>query len=126
VSDHALIAIANEWDEATQVNSQQVWVSSDGHTWKLVASPSSMLGNDVMTDGRRGLVVVEPGPGTDGPPTVASVGDDLTVKTLSQTGDVPIYSAAVSPSWLTALGPTGVVILSSDGLNLWLGVPGAS
>jgi len=126
VSDHALIAIANEWDEATQVNSQQVWVSSDGHTWKLVASPSSMLGNDVMTDGRRGLVIVEPGPGTDGPPTVASVGDDLTVKTLSQTGDVPIYSAAVSPSWLTALGPTGVVILSSDGLNLWLGVPGAS
>jgi hypothetical protein len=126
VSDHALMAVANEWDETTQVNSQQVWVSSDGHTWKLVASPSSMLGDGIMTDGQRGLVVVEPGPGSDGPPTVATVGDDLTVKTLSQTGDVPIYSAAVSPVWLTALGPTGVVILSSDGLDLWLGVPTAS
>ncbi|MGA3058511.1 MAG: hypothetical protein ABSE70_10835 [Candidatus Limnocylindrales bacterium] len=79
---------------------------------------------------------VEPGPRLDneqpqrsdprGGPTVAIVGDDLTVKTLSQTGDVPIYSAAVCPNWLTALGPTGVVILSSDGLDLWLGVPAAS
>lgn len=59
-------------------------------------------------------------------PTVATVGDDLTVKTLSQSGDVPIYSAALSPMWLAALGPTGVVILSSDGLDLWLGVPAAS
>jgi hypothetical protein len=126
VSDHALMAVANEWDEATQVSSQQVWVSNDGRTWKLVASPSSLLGDGIMTDGRRGLVVVEPGPGTEGPPTVATVGDDLTVKTLSQTGDVPIYSAAVSPRWLAALGPTGVVILGSDGLDLWLGVPTAS
>jgi len=126
VSDHALMAVANEWDEATQVGSQQVWVSSDGHTWKLVASPSSLLGDGIMTDGQRGLVVAEPGPGTDGPPTVATVGDDLAVKTLSQTGDVPIYSAASSPNWLTALGPTGVVILSSDGLDLWVGVPAAS
>jgi hypothetical protein len=126
VSDHALIAVADEWTEATQVSSQQVWVSNDGRTWKLVASPSSMLGDGVMTDGQRGLMVVEPGAGADSPPTVATVGDDLTVKTLNQTGDVPIYSAAVSPIWLAALGPTGVVILSADGLDLWLGVPAAS
>jgi hypothetical protein len=126
VSDHALMAIADEWNEATQVSSRQVWVSNDGRAWKLAASPSGLLGNDIMTDGQRGLVVVEPGPGAEGPPTVATVGDDLTVKTLSQTGNVPIYSAAVSPNWLTALGPTGVVILSSDGLDLWLGVPAAS
>jgi hypothetical protein len=129
VSDHALMAIANEWVEATQVSSQQVWVSSDGRTWKLVKSPSSMLGDGILTDGQRGLLVLEPPylnpPGTDGPPTIATVGDDLTVTTLSQTGDVPMYSAS-SASWLAALGPTGVVILSSDGLDLWLGVPTAS
>jgi hypothetical protein len=126
VSDNALMAVANEWDEATQVNSQQVWVSSDGNAWKLVASPSSMLGDGIMTDGRRGLVVAEPGPGSDGPPTVATVADDLSVKTLSQTGDVAVYSAALAPVWLATLGPTGVVILSLDGLDLWLGVPAAS
>jgi len=124
VSDHALMAVANEWDEATRVNSQQVWVSNDGRTWKLVAS--NFLGDGIMTDGQRGLVLIEPGAGTDAPPTVATIGDDLTVKTLSQTGDVPIYSAALTPRWLTALGPTGVVILSSEGLDLWLGVPTAS
>ena len=122
VSDHALVAVAS----ATQVPSRQVWVSHDGRQWKPVASPSGLLGDGIMTDGRRGLLVVEPGPGADSPPTVATVGDDLTVKTLSQTGDVPIYSAAVSPIWLAALGPTGVVILSADGLDLWLGVPAAS
>ena len=125
VSDHALMAVANEWDEATQVSSQQVWVSSDGHTWKRAASPSSMLGDGIMTDGQRGLIVAEPVTGADGPPTVATVGDDLAVRTLSQTGEVPIYSAA-APNWSTAIGPTGVVILSSDGLDLWLGVPAAS
>ncbi|MFI5259538.1 MAG: hypothetical protein ACHQ01_08025 [Candidatus Limnocylindrales bacterium] len=126
VSDHALMALASEWNEATQVSSQQVWVSIDGRAWKPVASPSSLLGAGIMTDGQRGLLVVEPGPGPDGPPTVATVADDLTVKTLSQTGDVPIYSLAVSPVWLPALGPTGVVMLSSDGLDLWLGVPATS
>lgn len=125
VSDHSLMAVANEWDEATQVNSQQVWVSNDGRAWRLVASPSSMLGDGIMTDGRHGLVVAEPGPGTDGPLTFATVGDDLSVKTLSETGEIPIYSTS-SPSWLAALGPTGVVILSSDGLDLRLGVPAAS
>ena len=118
VSDHALVAVASP--------SRQVWVSYDGRQWKPVASPSGLLGDGIMTDGRRGLLVVEPGPAADSPPTVATVGDDLTVKTLSQTGDVPIYSAAVSPIWLAALGPTGVVILSADGLDLWLGVPAAS
>jgi hypothetical protein len=126
ISDHSLMAIATEWNDATQVSSQLVWVTADGRTWKLVESPSSMLGPDILTNGQCGVVVVEPGPGADSPPTVATVGDDLTVKTLSQTGDVPIYSAAVSPIWLAALGPTGVVVLSSDGLDLWLGVPTAS
>jgi hypothetical protein len=34
--------------------------------------------------------------------------------------------AAELDTWISTVGPTGVVILSVDGLNLWLGVPTAS
>ena len=56
----------------------------------------------------------------------ASVGDDLTVTTLSQSGDGPVASATTLVGWMSAFGPTGVVALSVDGLNLWLRVPTAS
>ena len=121
ISDHALMAIASEWNAKTQLSSQLVWVTIDGQTWRLVKSPSRLLGDGVLTNGQRGLVVLMPSDG-EGPPTIATVGDDLTVTTLTQTGDGPIDSAS-SPGWVSAFSPTGVVILSSDGLNLWLGVP---
>jgi hypothetical protein len=121
ISDHALVAIAQDFAE-------QVWVSNDGRTWRLVKSPPSVLrSNRVLTNGQRGLAVLDAANYGDGL-TVATVGDDLTVTTLTQTGDVPIYSAASSPALPAAFafGPTGVVALSEDGLNLWLGVPIAS
>jgi hypothetical protein len=124
ISDHALMAIATEWDATAQLSTQLVWATADGRTWKLVASPSSLLGGGVITNGQRGLVVAAPSDNS-GPPIVAPVGDDLTVTTLSQTGDGPVASDQ-STGWVAALGPTGVVILSSDGLDLWLGVPTAS
>ncbi|MGA2512906.1 MAG: hypothetical protein ABSG37_04745 [Candidatus Limnocylindrales bacterium] len=120
VSDHALMALASRWDDASQTNLQQIWVTSDGQAWNLVKSPSSMLSANILTNGQRGLLVLAPP--DDGPPTIATVGDDLTVTTLSQAGDGPVASAT-SPGWTSALGPTGVVVLSRDGLNLWLGVP---
>jgi hypothetical protein len=124
ISDHSLMAVAMEWNLATQLSSQLVWVTADGRTWKLVESPSSMLGLGILTNGQRGLVVGLPSD-SEGPPTVATVGDDLTVTTLSQTGDGPIASTS-SPQCVWALGPTGVVILNADGSDLWLGVPTAS
>jgi hypothetical protein len=124
ISDHALMAIATEWNQTTPVSSKQVWFTTDGRSWDLVASPSSLLSASVLTNGQRGLVVLNP-PDNDGPPTIATVGNDLTVTTLSQTGDGPVASAS-SIAWTPAFGPTGVVILDSDGSNLWLGVPTTS
>jgi hypothetical protein len=121
VSDHALMAIATGWDATGSVNSQQIWVTGDGKSWQLVKSPSSLLSAFILSDGQRGLMAVNAAPG-HGPPTLAAVGDDLTVTTLSQSGDGPVDSDTSSP-WIAALGPTGIVILSMDGLNLWLGVP---
>lgn len=125
ISDHALMAIATEWNATTQLSSQLVWVTSDGQSWQLVKSPSSLLSAGVLSNGQRGLLVIAP-PDNNGPPTVATVSTNLTVTTLSQSGDSPIASAS-SVGWVpAAVGPTGVVILSSDGLSLWLGVPTAS
>jgi hypothetical protein len=124
ISDHALMAIVTEWSQTTQLSSQQVWFTADGQTWNLVKSPSNLLSSSVLTNGQRGLVVLTP-TDNDGPPTIATVGDDLTIATLSQTGDGPVASAS-SVGWMSAFGPTGVVVLSSDGLNLWLGVPTVS
>lgn len=137
ISDHCVMAIATEWGAPPKQEplgaarmliatpAQLVWVSTDGQSWQLVKSPSSLLGGRVVSNGQRGLVVAEP-PNNEGPPTVATVGDDLTVITLTQAGDGPVASAS-STLWMpAALGPTGVVMLSSDGLNLWLGVPTAS
>jgi hypothetical protein len=124
ISDHALMATASEWNQTTQTTSQLVWVTTTGRTWSLVASPSSMLGSGILTNGQRGLVVlIQPSSDNVGPPAIATVGDDLMVTTLSQTGDVPMVSNMTSSN--CALGPTGLVILSSDGSNLWLGVPTA-
>ena len=124
ISDHSLTTIATEWNDATQLSSQLVWFTTDGRTWNLVKSPSNLLSPSVLTNGQRGLLVLTPA-NNDGPPTIAAVGDDLAVTTLSQSGDGPAPSAS-SVGWTSAFGPTGVVILGSDGLNLWLGVPTAS
>ena len=125
VSDPALMAVAMEWDQATQLSSQKIWVSSDGRTWKQIGSPSKTLGSTIRTDGRQGLALTDPDanpPLTDGPVVVAAVDDDLTVRPLPQTGDLPMASQSAS-SWNSTMGPAGLVMLSSDYSILWLGVP---
>jgi hypothetical protein len=125
ISDHALMAIASEWNAVTQVSSEKVWVTSDGRTWKQIVSPSKMLDSTIRTDGRQGLALVDPDanpPATDGPVDVAAVDDDLTVRPLSQTGSVPMASQSAS-SWITSIGPAGLVMMSRDYSILWLGVP---
>lgn len=124
ISDHAVMAIATEWT-ALAAPTQLVWVSADGRAWNLLKSPSSLLGGSIISNGQRGLVVAQP-PDNQGPLVIATVDDDLTVTTLTQTGDGPVASDS-TPGWVpAAFGPTGVVILSSDGTQLWLGVPTAS
>ena len=125
VNDHTLMAIANEWNAITQTSSTRVWATSDGRTWKLAATPSSMLGSNIRTDGLQGLAIldnnVDPAQ-TQLPLTIAAVGDDLSVRVLPQTGAVP--TAAQSPvAWDSSIGPAGLVVLSADASVLWLGAP---
>jgi hypothetical protein len=125
VNDHTLMAIANEWNAATQTSSTRVWATSDGRSWKPAAKPSSMLGSNIRTDGFQGLAIidnnVDPAQ-TQLPLTIAAVGDDLLVRVLSQTGAVP--TAAQSPmAWNSSIGPAGIVVLSADASVLWLGTP---
>jgi hypothetical protein len=125
VNDHTLMAIANEWNDATQTSTTRFWVTSDGRTWKLVAKPSSYLGSNIRTDGNQGLAIVDNNVDpaqTAAPLTIAAVGDDLSARVLPQTGDAP--TAAQSPmAWNSSIGPAGLIVLSADGSNLWLGTP---
>lgn len=125
ISDHALMAVASEWNAVTQVSSEKVWVTSDGRTWKQIVSPSKLLDSRIRTDGRQGLAIVDSDanpPATDGPVGVAAVDDDLTVRLLPQTGSVPMASQSAS-SWITSMGPAGLVMMSSDYSIFWLGAP---
>jgi len=63
-------------------------VLHDGQSWNLVEAPSNLLGADVITDGKRGLIAVNPTTDEAALPVIATVGDDLSVSTLSQAGDV--------------------------------------
>ncbi len=125
VNDHTLMAIANEWNAATQASSTRVWATSDGRTWKPIAKPSWMLGSSIRTDGLQGLAIVDNNVDpaqTQLPLAIAAVGDDLSVRVLSQTGAVP--TAAQSPmAWNSSIGPAGLVVLTADASVLWLGTP---
>lgn len=123
ISDHAVMATAWLFDATTQSSSQLVWATADGRTWKLIQWPASLLQAKILTNGQRGLAYGFPTNDSNGP-TIATVDDDLTVTTLTQSGDGPVGSAISGSTH--AFGPTGVVVLSNDGLNLWLGVPTAS
>ncbi|HEX7591537.1 MAG TPA: hypothetical protein VF375_06250 [Candidatus Limnocylindrales bacterium] len=126
INDYSLMALSSEWNDTTQLSSQRIWVSADGKAWKPVDSASKLLTPSIFTDGKRAISLVSPGAADptvgDGPLVAATVADDLSVATLGQTGDGPAISPTLS-SWSAAFGPTGIVVLSLDGTNLWLGVP---
>ena len=121
ISDHAVVANARTYDAATDSMSHQVWLTGDGRHWAPVAAPSTLNDNRILTDGARGMIVLEPVDNV-GPPTLAAVGDDLAVTILRQTGPGPLADESIV-GWTSALGPTGIVTLTADKGHLWLGVP---
>ncbi|MGD0407955.1 MAG: hypothetical protein ABSB34_03055 [Candidatus Limnocylindrales bacterium] len=123
ISDHAVMATAWLWNATSQASSQLVWATGNGRTWTPLEWPASLLRATVLTDGQRGLAFADPTSDSTGP-TIATIDDDLTVTTLTQSGDIPT-GAAIGGSTF-AFGPSGVVVLTNNGLNLWLGVPTAS
>ena len=102
----------------------EAWVSTDGRTWSAVPTPTLDAIFATVTDNRRSIVVTPPS-NNPGNWTFQTVGDQLDVADLPQTGDGPVQTADSVPT-VTAVGPTGLVAVSGDGSRLWLGVPSGS
>jgi hypothetical protein len=118
ITDRSLLAVETSWDVTAQETKTAAWVSSDGRKWNPVepaAVPWSLYSN-----GLRCLTLPRPQTLT-GDPVVGEVGDDLRVTTLAQSGDMPAGLGNIG--WLAALGPSGLLVVSMDGANAWLGMP---
>ena len=91
----------------------------------MVPSPGPMLVATIITDGRQGLAISTAPTDPVSPVTplmVATVDDDLSVRVLTQTGDMPTVEESVN-AWNTTLGPAGLVVVGMDTHSLWLGEP---
>ena len=118
MNDREVVAVDSSGD------TPKVWVSSDGATWTPIATPTDDALYWAVSNGKHTLAVIAPD-SDQGPLTFESVGDQLDVAPITQSGDGP----QVTPdgaSFITAVGPTGLLVLASDGSHGWLGVPSAS
>ncbi|HEX7497605.1 MAG TPA: hypothetical protein VF344_03980 [Candidatus Limnocylindrales bacterium] len=125
LSDTALLATESSSDGIGGPTATSSWTSTDGRTWKSISIPASIdiARALIVTNGRRGLVLSNSTDETK-PAPILAFQDDLTLTELAQTGDIP--DSTVMQSWAYqrfALGPTGIVVMSSDGSSWWVGVP---
>jgi len=117
LNDNRIVAVSQAGD------TPDAWVSTDGRTWSKVQTPTIEALFGTVTDSRRSMVVVAPS--DQGQLTFETVGDQLDVAPLPQTGEGPVETADSIPT-ITAVGPTGLVVVSVDASHLWLGVPSGS
>ncbi len=116
------------------VNGGQAWVSSDGQTW----TPANLPGvtqDAIVAQGQHNLVVkglgVDAGEGSWSPVAAGKLGlqtinDSSALISVGQTGEVPelvYWDGYYGPYGMVAVGPTGVVVTSADGSQLWFGTP---
>ena len=116
------------------VNGGQAWVSSDGQTWTPANLPS-VTQDAIVAQGRHNLIVkglgVDAGDGSWSPVEAGKLGlqtidDSSALISVGQTGDVPVlvyWDGYYGPFGMVAVGPTGVVVTSADGSELWFGTP---
>ena len=102
----------------------KAWVSSDGQTWTPIATPTDDALYGTVSNGKHTVAVIAPD-SDEGPLTFETVGDQLDVAPLTQSGDGPQVTPDTE-SFITAVGPTGLLVLTTDGSHIWLGVPSAS
>jgi hypothetical protein len=118
LNDGEIVAVSQAGD------TPDAWVSTDGRTWSAVPTPAIEALFGTITDNRRSIVAAAPSD-DQGELVFQTVGDQLDVAPLPQTGGGPVQTADSIPT-ITAVGPTGLVVVSVDGSHLWLGVPTAS
>jgi hypothetical protein len=116
ISDHVLIA---------NTIGGAVWRSIDGQNWDVVPSPSAALLNrgSFLADSEHCLAEGASA-SVQGHGAFVTIADDLSTTTLRQSGDFPVAGESY-PGLDYALGPTGLLALSSDGIT-WIGLPAAS
>jgi len=122
LSGTALLATESSSDGIGGPTTTSSWTSTDGRTWKSISIPSSIdiARALVVTNGSRGLVLSN-SIDVSQPAAILAFQDDLTLTELTQTGDVPDQALL---NWNTnqfALGPTGIVVMSSDGSTFLIG-----
>jgi len=115
-------------------NGGQAWVSSDGQTW----TPANLPGvtqDAIVAQGQHNLVVkglgVDAGEGSWSPVAAGKLGlqtinGSSALVSIGQTGDAPelvYWDGYYGPYGMVAVGPTGVVVTSADGSQLWFGTP---
>jgi hypothetical protein len=99
------------------------WVTSDGRSWQAATPASDNLPFGLITDGRHAVVPLEP-EDNSGPFTVTGVADGLAATALTQSGATPTEDDA-TPSWIFAVGPTGLLAVTPTGTSVRIGIPGA-
>jgi len=118
LANGGLIAIEESGD-----GPMQAWLTSDGKTWQATTPASNHLPFSVITDGQHAVAPQEP-EDNSGPFQVIGVADDLAATTLTQSGATPTEDD-VTPSWIFAVGPTGLVAVTPTGTSVRVGLPGA-
>ncbi len=115
-------------------NDGQAWVSSNGKTWAAADLPS-LTPSLIISQGQHNLVVkglgAEAGQGiwsqvVAGKLEIQTIDDRPALAPVSQTGDVPqliYWDGYYGPYGMVAAGPTGVVVTTADGSQLWFGTP---
>ena len=81
-------------------------------------------GNQVMSDGKRGLVLSWGSTTANGKPApIWAFEPDLSLVSLTQSGDLPTGDDVYFSQAGVALGPAGIVLANTDASRFWVGVP---
>ena len=107
VNDHEVVALDTTGD------TPKAWVSSDGESWAPIATPTDDALYWAASDGKHTVAAIAPD-SDQGPLTFESVSDQLDVAPITQSGDGPLVTPD-SGSYITAVGPTGLLVLNMDG-----------
>ena len=128
INDQALIAVHTEMGLSGQADTEKAWTTRDGKTWTSCTLPSVadgvFRGNQVMSDGKRGLVLSWGSTTANGKPApIWAFEPDLSLVSLTQSGDLPTGDDVYFSQAGVALGPAGIVLANTDASRFWVGVP---
>lgn len=97
------------------------WTSADGQSWTSVGAVSSDIVWASVSDGSHTIQALLPDDGI-GAPILTALDESGARAELRQDGDPPATTVD-GPGWIYAVGPTGVLAVTTDGRQSRLGIP---